>query len=122
MQINPDSVQLNTLDRPGTVPNLRGATRDELQKIVDFWQMDKVEIIAKVKQTDKSQSYRKDTKSAIIETVSRRPCTLEDLIEILGLKSEEINTHIDDLDAEGKIDKVEEERGGFYQMKDKNGK
>ena len=58
LQINPDSVQLNTLDRPGTVPNLRGATRDELQKIVDFWQMDKVEIIAKVKHTDKTQSYR----------------------------------------------------------------
>ncbi len=122
LQINPDSVQLNTLDRPGTVPNLRGATREELQKVVDFWQMDKVEIIAKVKQTDKTQSYRKDTKSAIIETVSRRPCTLEDLIEILGLKSEEINTHLDALDSEGKIDKVEEERGVFYQMKDKNGK
>ena len=119
LQISPDSVQLNTLDRPGTVPNLRGATRDELQKVVDFWQMDKVEIIAKVKQADKTQSYRKDTKSAIIETVSRRPCTLVDLIEILGLTSEEINTHLDALDAEGKIDKVEEERGVFYQMKDK---
>ena len=122
LQINPDSVQLNTLDRPGTVPNLRGATRDELQKIVDFWQMDKVEIIAKVKQTDKKQSYRKDTKSAIIETVSRRPCTLEDLIEILGLKSEEINIHLDTLNAEGKLERVEEERGVFYQMKNKNGK
>ena len=122
LQVNPDSVQLNTLDRPGTVPNLRAATREELQKIVDFWQMDKVEIIAKVKQTDKTQSYRKDTKSAIIETVSRRPCTLEDLMEILGLKSEEINRHLDVLDTEGKIDKVEEERGVFYQMKNKNGK
>jgi wyosine [tRNA(Phe)-imidazoG37] synthetase (radical SAM superfamily) len=121
LQINPDSVQLNTLDRPGTVPNLRGATRAELQKVVDFWQMDKVEIIAKVKQADKTQSYRKDTESAIIETVSRRPCTLEDLIEILGLNSEEINTHLDALDTEGKIDRVEEERGVFYQMKDKNG-
>lgn len=122
LQVNPDSVQLNTLDRPGTVPNLRGATRDELQKIVDFWQMDKVEIIAKVKQTDKTQSYRKDTKSAIIETVSRRPCTLEDLLEILGLSGEEIKTHLDSLDSEGKIDKVEEERGVFYQMRNKNGK
>lgn len=122
LQINPDSVQLNTLDRPGTVSNLRGATREELQKVVDFWQMDKVETIAKVKQADKTQSYRKDTKSAIIETVSRRPCTLADLIEILGVKSEEINTHLDALDAEGKLDRVEEKRGVFYQMKDKNGK
>ncbi len=121
-QIKPDSVQLNTLDRPGTVANLRGATREELQAIVDFWQMENVEIIAKVKQVDKTQSYRKDTKSAIIETISRRPCTLEDLIDILGLSSTDIQVLLDAIDAEGKIDKVEEKRGLFYQMKDKNGK
>ena len=122
LQINPDLVQLNTLDRPGTVPNLRGATREELQKVVDFWQMNKVEIIAKPKQIDKSQSYRKDSKSAIIETILRRPCTLEDLIGILGLTGKEINLHLDDLDADGKIDRVEEKRGVFYQLKDKNGR
>ena len=122
LQVNPDSVQLNTLDRPGTVPNLRGATRDELQKVVDFWQIENVEIIAKPKQSDKAKSYRKDIKSAIIETVSRRPCTLEDLMEILGMTSNEIDAHLEALDAEGKIDRVEEERGVFYQMKNKNGK
>lgn len=121
-QVNPDSVQLNTLDRPGTVPNLRGASREELQKIVDFWQMDKVEIIAKNKQVDQAQSYRKDTKSAILETIVRRPCTLEDLMEILGLTSEEVNTYLNDLDVAGAIEKVEEDRGVFYQMKNKNNK
>lgn len=121
VQIKPDSIQLNTLDRPGTVPNLRGANRDELQGVLDFWQLKNVEIIAKPKQTDKPQSYRKDTNSAIIGTISRRPCTLEDLMEILGLNSEEINTHLDILDSEGKIDRIEEERGVFYQLKNKNG-
>lgn len=46
MKINPDSIQLNTLDRPGTIDNIRAATRNELQKIVDFWALDNVEIIA----------------------------------------------------------------------------
>jgi len=121
LKINPDSVQLNTLDRPGTVPNLRGASKDELQKVVDFWQIENVEIIAKPKQNGKAQSYRKDKESAIIETISRRPCTHEDLIEILGLNSNEIDECLEVLNADGKIEKVEEERGAFYQLKDKNG-
>ncbi|MGZ2371372.1 radical SAM protein [Ancylomarina sp. YFZ004] len=122
VKIKPESIQLNTLDRPGTVPNLRGATRDELQRIVDFWKIDNVEIIAKPKQSDKAKSFRKDSKSAIIETISRRPCTLEDLTEILGLDSNKINEYLDLLDLEGVIDRVEEERGVFYQLKNKNGK
>jgi len=120
-QISPDSIQLNTLDRPGTVPNLRGASRDELQRVVDYWQLDHVEIIAKPKQSDKAQSYRKDSKSAIIETISRRPCTLNDLIEMLGIDKTEINVHLKSLDSEGKIERVEEERGIFYQLRNKNG-
>ena len=121
VQINPDSIQLNTLDRPGTVPNLRGASREELQRVVDYWQLNNVEIIAKPKQSEKAQSYRKDSKSAIIETISRRPCTIDDLIEMLGLNKNEINAHLTSLDSEGQIERVEEERGIFYQLRNKNG-
>lgn len=36
LKIKPDLVQLNTLDRPGTINNLRAATKSELQKIAEF--------------------------------------------------------------------------------------
>ena len=45
-KIKPDSIHLNTLDRPGVVPGIRAATRTELQEIVDFWKLENVEIIA----------------------------------------------------------------------------
>ncbi|MPQ47726.1 radical SAM protein [Marinifilum sp. N1E240] len=117
LKIKHDSVQLNTLDRPGTVANLRGATQDELQRVIDFWQLDNVEIIAKPKQANKEQSYRKDIENAILETISRRPCTLEDLSTILGMCEEEVSKCMDVLDAKNQIEKLEQERGVFYQLK-----
>ncbi|MFO7669762.1 MAG: radical SAM protein [Bacteroidales bacterium] len=117
LKINPDSVQLNTLDRPGTVPDLRAATRRELQKIKDDWNLDKVEIIAAAPERENIKSYRKDIENAIIETIARRPCTLVDLTKILGLHVNEVNKYLDVLDAENKIETIQQNRGVFYQIK-----
>jgi len=117
LKINPDSIQINTLDRPGTLTDLRGATREELQHVVDFWQLENVEIIAASQQRSTIQSYRKDTETAILETIARRPCTLDDLAKILGLHINELNKYLDVLDADNKIATVEQERGLFYKIK-----
>lgn len=119
IKINPESVQLNTLDRPGTVPNLRGATREELQKIVRFWELDHVRIIAASPERKNIQSYRNDIESGITETIARRPCTLDDLARILGLHVNEINKYLDVLEATQKIETLRQERGVFYQLKNK---
>lgn len=119
LKIKPDSVQLNTLDRPGTVSNLRGATREEMQRIVDFWNLENIEIITASPERKNIQSYRNDIETAIIETISRRPCTLDDLTKILGVHINEINKYLDVLDAEEKIETVEQKRGVFYQIKEK---
>jgi len=119
LKIKPNSVQLNTLDRPGTVSDLRGATREELQQVVDFWKLDNVEIIAASPERKNIQSYRNDTETAIIGTIARRPCTLDDLTKMLGLHINEINKYLDVLEAEGKIETNEQGRGIFYQVKEK---
>ncbi len=114
VRIAPDTIQLNTLDRPGTVPNLRVATLAELQRVKDFWNLDQVEIIAAATTRKDSQSYRSDTATAILETIARRPCTIEDLSSILGLHTNEVNKYLDVLDAENKITSVRQPRGIFY--------
>lgn len=119
IRINPDSVQLNTLDRPGTVANLHPAGHDELQKIVDSWSLKNVEIIAKAPERKNIQSYRDDAATAILETISRRPCTIDDLMSILGMHINEINKYLDVLEAEHKIETVRQERGVFYQKVDR---
>lgn len=116
LKVKPDAVHLNTLDRPGTVANLRGANKEELQAVVDFWQMQNVEIVAKLKQVEAQQSYRKDKASAILETLARRPCTIDDLTKILGLTSEEIQMQVNQLVGINKLESVAQERGHFYQL------
>lgn len=119
MKIMPDSIQLNSLDRPGVIPDIRAAGKDELQHIVDYWGLDNVEIIAAAPKRKDIKSYRKDIETAILETIFRRPCTLEDLAKILGLHKNEINKYLDTIEADNKIEAVRQERGVFYQSKNK---
>ena len=117
VKIRPEKVQLNTLDRPGIIDKIRAASRIELQNIIDLWSMNYVEIIASSAIRKDNKSFRKDTENAIMETISRRPCTLEDLEKILGLHVNEINKYLDVLDSENKINTYRQERGIFYQLK-----
>lgn len=116
-QIQPTSVQLNTLDRPGTVADLHGASRSELKRVADLLGFDNVTIIAAPPQRKHIKSYRSDAETAILQTVSRRPCTLEDIEQILGLHRSEVNKYLDVLEAEQKIEVVEQQRGAFYQLR-----
>lgn len=118
-KIKPDSVQLNTLDRPGTVANLKAATPQQLQYIADFWQLENVEIITSLQQRRSIASFNDDIETAILSTLTRRPCTLNDLTDILGLHINEINKYLHVLESEGKIETTPQERGVCYQIKEK---
>jgi len=113
-KIKPDSIQLNTLDRPGAISKIHSSTDKELQNIVNYWQLDNVEIVAKSPARKDVKSYREDFETAILETIQRRPCTLNDLSEMLGLHINEINKYLDVLESESKIGTVRQERGVFY--------
>ena len=118
-KIRPDRIQLNTLDRPGVVFDIRAATKTELQQIADYWNLDNVEIIVSAQERKDIKSYREDIETAILETILRRPCTLNDLAKILGLHINEVNKYLDVLEADHKIKSVRQERGLFYQIKHK---
>lgn len=117
-KINPERIQINTLDRPGTVKDLRVASGKKLQEIVDLWDMKEVEIIASPPERKNIQSYRKDTETAIMETIARRPCTLKDLMEILGIHINEVNKYLAVLEDENKIISETGDRGVFYRIKE----
>lgn len=116
-RIQPDRIQLNTLDRPGAVEDLRPASIAELREVSAFLGFDSVEIIAAVPERKKIKSYREDIENIIIETISRRPCTLDDLAKITGIHINEINKYLGVLEEEKKIETTRQARGLFYQMK-----
>jgi len=117
VKINPDRIQLNTLDRPGTVEGLLPARMSQLQEISDLLGLRQVEIIAPPEERNQVKSYRTDVESAILETIARRPCTLTDLVQILGLHINEINKYLGVLEESGKVESVEQKRGTFYQIR-----
>jgi len=118
-KIRPNQIQLNTLIRPGTMAGIQSAGHEDLKRIVDYWELENVEIIAAAPERKNIQSYRTDTESAILGTITRRPCTLDDLVKMLGLHINEINKYLDVLEAEGKIESLRQDRGVFYQVKQK---
>lgn len=115
-KIQPDRIQLNTLDRPGRIKNLLSASQKELQKIMDIWKLKNVEIIAKVKSRENLTAYRTNMENAILGTIARRPCTAEDLAKILGLHVNEINKYLSVLDEKQKIEYTRQNRGIFYHL------
>jgi len=117
MKINPDSVQLNTLDRPGTESWLAPASKQKLEEIAEFFKPLPVEIIAKFKSLNKVTSYHKNIEQQIIETIKRRPCTDKDLSEILGIHVNEINKYLSELIDEDLVDSQHQERGIFFRAK-----
>ena len=117
LKIKPDSIQLNTLDRPGTVSGLIPLTKEEMQGVIDFWNLQNVEIIASPPERIKIESYNGDIEAAILETIARRPCTLDDLHHLLGIHTNEINKYLGGLEANDKIETVDLERGVFYELK-----
>ena len=121
-KIKPDNIQLNTLDRPGVISGLKAAGKEELEQIADLWGLDNIEIIAEAPSRKEVKSFRDDIETAILETIFRRPCTLNDLVKILGLHISEINKYLDVLEADNKIKSVQQERGIFYQTTNTNSK
>ena len=119
LEIHPNSIQLNTLDRPGTVDGLIPLSKSELQEIVDYWDLPNVEIIAAAQTRTSVDSYNGNIETAILETIARRPCTLDDLHDFLGVHVNEINKYLGTLEANNKIETVTLERGVFYELKHK---
>lgn len=120
LKINPDLVQLNTLDRPGMLENLHAASQMELQQIIDYWNLKNVIAVGTAPVRKKTKSYRKDIETAIMETVSRRPCTLVDLSQMLGKHINEVNKYLNVLEFEKRITSEKQSRGLFYKIPKKS--
>jgi wyosine [tRNA(Phe)-imidazoG37] synthetase (radical SAM superfamily) len=114
LSIDPEMVQLNTLDRPGTVSHIRPATPEELARVKAFLDMDIIQIIAKVPDK-KNTGQQRDMVSAVLETIHRRPCTREDLVAILNADPHQMDILLGALEAEGRIEARQQARGVFYQ-------
>ena len=113
-KINPEKIQLNTLDRPGAESWVMPVKKEELEKIASFLN---AEIIAKFTSRKKIKSFKEDIEENIIKTLRRRPCTAEDISKLLGIHLNEVNKYVQALLESGKIREEKEDRGVFFRVK-----
>ncbi|UCD84805.1 MAG: radical SAM protein [Deltaproteobacteria bacterium] len=112
-EINPDKVQLNTIVRPPAERTAKPLTETELNSIKDLIG-ERVEIVSK--QTIRQVStIMMETESEIIKIVCRRPTTLSDLSNSLGIKPAETAKYIDALTQKGLIEYKLHGKEIFYQ-------
>ncbi len=116
-EINPDLIQLNTLDRPGAENFVKAISKNTLEKIKNFFKPLPVTIIAKATTRKQIQSFNKNIEEQILETIKRRPCTDKDLTDILNIHLNELNKYLSELIDSGKIETDKRERGIFLKIK-----
>ncbi len=116
-RIQPDLVQLNSLDRPGAEAWVEAADAELLGQIKDYFEQDldiPIEIIAKIKYSGGIEMMDKQMLSFIQSTLSRRPSTAEDLAIMLDVHINEIMKILRELALHHKLEAERMERGIFY--------
>ncbi|MGM0568697.1 MAG: radical SAM protein, partial [Elusimicrobiota bacterium] len=120
MEINPDKVQLNSMDRPGAEKDLSTPHIKDLLRVKDILLPVESEIISN-KNIENSAfenlTPREDPevlKEKIIMLIERRPCTLNDLKSIFKLNEKELKKYLRQMIKSGRISTSERKRGVFY--------
>lgn len=100
-EINPDKIQLNTLDRPPAEDSVFPVGREELERIKRFFG-EKAEIITGSLPED-AQGSIADREKRVCDLVKRRPCTFDEISLTLGIPKMALMDLIEVLKNEGKV-------------------
>ena len=106
---NIDAVQINTVVRPPNEASAKPLTPEQLNDVLKYYKYP-AEIIASFKKGS-NKSYIEDKSEAIIDLLTRRPCTPEEMADSLGINLNEISKHLQHL-TDG--NKVERQPSGHY--------
>lgn len=115
-RIKLDKIQLNSLDRPAPCSWVKAMSMSRLEEIKEYFESFNfdVEIIKKYKKREDFSKYDENYEKLIINMLEKRPCTQEDLLNIIDISKDQLGTYIDILLKEKTIVAQIEERGIFY--------
>jgi len=101
--IQPGKVQLNSLDRPPAFDNVQPAELKTLERIVEKWKSFPVEIIKRIRKREEIAAFSRNLENNILNTIIRRPLTIDDLEALTGKNRLELFKYIDVLEKEKKV-------------------
>ncbi|RLB71190.1 MAG: radical SAM protein [Deltaproteobacteria bacterium] len=115
--IQPDRIQLNTVVRPGALPEAKTVTETFLKQLLPRFNP-AAEIIAPFNNHGANRAVIEKTKETILATLKRRPCTVNDLKNALGLKKVEVIKILDLLLEKDEIKTQEHGDKHYFQILD----
>jgi wyosine [tRNA(Phe)-imidazoG37] synthetase (radical SAM superfamily) len=118
--IDPDRVQLNTLDRPPAEDWVQAASDAELERVSTVLGWSGVEIVGRDHPGSRAGKTKTKAVDLIQATLCRRPSTLEDLVRTTGLNRGEVADILGVLEEKGTITFQKGTRGVFYSICQKN--
>ncbi|MCX8058022.1 MAG: radical SAM protein [Spirochaetes bacterium] len=104
--ISPDRVQLNTLDRPPAYEGVEVVDKIFLENLIERWKDLNVEIISRYKKRNNIKDYSEAFEHLLLNSLKRRPLTIEDLENIFHIDKKTINKYLDVLENEKKIKSI----------------
>lgn len=113
LEVNPEKVQLNSIDRPGSESWVSPVSEKDMESIAGIFYPLNVEWIGRPAKTQGAISHE-EASQLILETIKRRPSTMEDLESALGIKRSELHKIIQKLLHDNIISSQVMERGVFY--------
>ncbi|MEA3240067.1 MAG: radical SAM protein [Pseudomonadota bacterium] len=100
-RLQPDKIQLNTVARPGAYQEAQSVSREFLQQVQKRWG-ERAEIIASFSSNQLNYSQQ-DSRQQIVNTLKRRPCTVQDLASSCAMVPAEVVKFLDLLKNEGTV-------------------
>jgi wyosine [tRNA(Phe)-imidazoG37] synthetase (radical SAM superfamily) len=113
-KINPDRVQLNTVVRPPGHGRAQPVTRDELEKLATIIGP-KAEIIASFNR-ETNKAYRREIEDELEELLKIRACTLDELVESIGVHRDELLKYIELFREGGRLQEIEFEGQKYFKI------
>ena len=111
-QISPDRVQVNTVTRPPAESSTLPVPKDRLEKLA-LKLDEKAEVIADY-QNVHAQKVFTAKRDDVLALLRRRPCSIEDLAQGLGLHRNEVVKYVEDLSQQGRIHTEMQNNQLFY--------
>ncbi|HQP31995.1 MAG TPA: radical SAM protein [Deltaproteobacteria bacterium] len=102
--IGADRVQLNTVTRPPAEDFALGVTRRRMEELAALFRTP-AEVIADFPGGHARPEFEA-TRDSVLQMIRRRPCTLEDVADGLGLHRNEAVKYIEDLISVGRIERL----------------
>jgi wyosine [tRNA(Phe)-imidazoG37] synthetase (radical SAM superfamily) len=99
--ISPDRIQLNTVTRPPAEEYANSVSSDRMMELARFFNPT-AEVIADYRAVHQKEEFSAK-RDDVLSMLSRRPCSLEDIVHGLGMHRNEAVKYIEELQTSGDI-------------------